>query len=175
MALPTIPNPTPVIIPAVAEITYESAYIVCFSMGTSDAAGNIQPLSVTFRPYAYATQQLYPDNTKDFARDYPNAWVLAAAHPLAAQAIGGLVQVFALELQLGEAEKAVAAAQEPLDTANARLVEIAELLLTESDEAIIAALTAEDTAIDESLAGLSATLADATTARDAILAALGVT
>ena len=55
--LPVIPNQSPVTIPAREATAYGECYIVKFVLGTADAAGCVQPLTVTFRPYNYALEK----------------------------------------------------------------------------------------------------------------------
>jgi hypothetical protein len=176
--LPSIPNPNPITIPAVDAVAYDSLYIVAFDLGIEGTDGATQPICVTFRPYSYTAKKLYPDNTRDVVRTYPNAWLLAAQHPLAAQVIGGLVQLLTLEFQLGNIEATVTAAQVLVDTANARLAQIVAALATATDAQEIASLTSEQTAITESLPTLQASLdtatTDANTAKTPILTALGL-
>ena len=172
--LPLIPNPNPVTIPAVEAVAYSESYIVKFVMGTTDTGGNVQPIKVSFRPYNYASKLLYPDDSLDICETFPNAWELAQSHPLAAQVIGGLVQVFSLELQLRQQDKAISVIQGQLDGANARLADIATQLTTETDADVVAALTAEQTALTATVADLTTQLVGPTAARAAILTTLGV-
>lgn len=150
MPLPTIPNPTPVVIPARAELPFNERYIVRLVLGIDDAQGQVQPLRVTLRPYNAAQQLLFAgDETRgaeslDECQTFDNVWELAYAHPATAQAMAALVSVISLEIALRPAEAAVVAAQEAVDTAT-----------------------------EETLAEATAALADATAARDAILSQLG--
>lgn len=116
-SLPQIPNPSPITTPAVAEIVYDSLYIVALEIGIRDNDGMIQPLAATFRPYDFAAKKLYPDGSMDTISRYPNVWTLAYAHPLAAQVIGGLIMLLTLEKQLGDIDATVTAAQAALDAA----------------------------------------------------------
>lgn len=172
--LPLIPNPSPVTTPAIPEVEYNESYIVKFSLSTTDAAGFVQPIRVTFRPYAYSSKTLYPDDSRDVTHTFDNVWMLAYQHPLAAQVIGGLVQVFSLELQLRLADGAIVSAQAAEDVASGRLAEIATMLETETDPMLIESLGAEQIQREAALSSATDALAEQAIIRDAILAGLGV-
>lgn len=174
MPLPQIPNPNPVVTPAVAERQYNESYLVELRLSTPTSDGTVQPLRAVYRPYEYATQTLYPSHERDFEVCFENIWPLAMAHPLTAQVVGGLITVLTLEQNLRTAEYALADAQATLDGANARIAAITEQLLTETDAEIITLIAAERGSLTASLTDMGDAVTARTAERDAILAQLGV-
>jgi hypothetical protein len=174
--LPFIPNPIPLIIPATTESVYNESYIVGFTVQTLNVDATKQPLTVTFRPYNYATKQIYPGTDHDKTEFFDNIWDLVYAHPLAAQVIGGLVVVFSLEWQLRQVETMI----HPIDSEIRINTERLDLVNASIDASVANGetpaeeLVAEKTSIEAVLVALNEQLSPLSGQRTAILTALGV-
>lgn len=100
MPLPQIFNPAPLVvaavdvqtIPAQPEKTYPDSFLLSMNM-------HYPRMVCTFRPYNYATGDVYPKDDKDFVLQIQNVGAEAARSTLFAQVMGGIVVTGDLQIR----------------------------------------------------------------------------
>lgn len=118
MPLPKIYSPTTVVlpaqeekvVPAVPEKNYPDSYLVNLNISPPNAE-SVQRMTVTFRPYNYATGEIYPNNDKNVTLVVSNILTEAARSTMVAQTMGAVVQTASLLLKESNLQKQLKAAK----------------------------------------------------------------
>jgi len=107
MALPKIYNPSPVEQPATEAKTYPDSYL--HRLVVKPNRDGTQTLVAVFRPYNYASGELYPGIDRDVELTVDDLMAEAAATPLLGQAVGAIIQVGSLMLERRTLDARIAA------------------------------------------------------------------
>ena len=117
--LPSIYNPSPIVLPAQDETTFPDSYLISMNLMTPSKDGK-QQIKFVLRPYNKSTKAMYPGVGKDTTLTFGDVFAEAARVPIFAQTMGLLLTAVSLGLH----EKTLVCAIDSLEENDPELVQL---------------------------------------------------